>query len=51
VRNADRSKAAASNAPVIKNGRMKISTLPGLGLDFNMEYLKSTLVAGETWWG
>lgn len=51
VRNADRAKAAASNAPVIQNGRMKISTLPGLGLDFNMEYLKSTLAPGETWWG
>ena len=37
TRTSDQAKAAASNAPVIKNGRMKISTLPGLGLDLNME--------------
>ncbi len=51
VRNSDQTKVAASNAPVIKNGRMKISTLPGLGLDLNMEYLKSVLAPGEPWWG
>ncbi len=51
VRNADQTKVAASNAPVIKNGRMKISTLPGLGLDLNMDYLKSVMAPGETWWG
>ena len=41
----------ASNAPAIKNGRMKVSTLPGLGLDLNMDYLKSVLAPGEPWWG
>jgi len=51
TRTSDQAKAAASNAPVIKNGRMKISTLPGLGLDLNMEYLKSVLAPGEPWWG
>ncbi|MBZ5582029.1 MAG: mandelate racemase/muconate lactonizing enzyme family protein [Acidobacteriia bacterium] len=51
VRNADQTKVAASNAPVIRNGRMKVSTLPGLGLDLNEEYLKANLVPGETWWG
>jgi L-alanine-DL-glutamate epimerase-like enolase superfamily enzyme len=50
VRNADRTKVAASNAPVIRNGRMKISTLPGLGLDLNNDYLKANLLPGETWW-
>jgi galactonate dehydratase len=50
-RNADQTKLAASNAPVIQNGRMKVSTLPGLGLDLNEEYLKANLVAGESWWG
>jgi galactonate dehydratase len=51
TRTSDQAKAAASNAPVIRNGRMKISTLPGLGLDLNMGYLKSVLVPGEPWWG
>jgi galactonate dehydratase len=51
TRNADRTKAAASNAPVIKNGRMKVSTLPGLGLDLDQEFLKSTRLDGEPWWG
>lgn len=51
VRNADQTKVAASNAPVIRNGRMRVSTLPGLGLDLNEDYLKANLVPGETWWG
>jgi galactonate dehydratase len=51
VRTADQTKVAASNAPVIKNGRMKISTLPGLGIDLDQNYLKANLVPGETWWG
>jgi galactonate dehydratase len=51
TRTADRTKAAASNAPVIKNGRMKVSTLPGLGLDLDQEYLKATRADGEPWWG
>jgi L-alanine-DL-glutamate epimerase-like enolase superfamily enzyme len=51
VRNADKTKVAAGNAPVIRNGRMKVSTLPGLGLELNEEYLKANLVPGETWWG
>lgn len=50
VRNADQTKVAASNAPVIRNGRMKISTLPGLGLDLNNDYLKANLLPGEAWW-
>jgi galactonate dehydratase len=50
-RGSDKPKAAASNAPVIVNGKMKVSTLPGLGLDLNLDYLKATLVPGEPWWG
>jgi L-alanine-DL-glutamate epimerase-like enolase superfamily enzyme len=42
---------AASNAPVIRNGRMVVSTLPGLGLDLDMDYLKANCAAGEPWWG
>ncbi len=51
TRTADQAPEAASNAPVIKNGRMKLSTLPGLGLDLNQEYLKANRVEGEPWWG
>jgi L-alanine-DL-glutamate epimerase-like enolase superfamily enzyme len=47
----DESPLAASNAPVIKNGRMKVSTLPGIGLDLDQDYLRANLAAGESWWG
>ena len=50
-READRPKEAASNAPVIENGRMKVSTRPGLGLDLDDDYLKAARVEGEPWWG
>jgi len=36
---------------VIKNGRMKVSTLPGLGLNFDQDYLKANRAEGEPWWG
>jgi L-alanine-DL-glutamate epimerase-like enolase superfamily enzyme len=51
TRNADQVPEAASNTPVIKNGRMKVSTLPGLGLDFDQDYLKANRAEGEPWWG
>jgi galactonate dehydratase len=50
-RGADKAPAAASNAPVIVNGKMKVSTLPGIGLDLNLDYLKAHLAPGEAWWG
>lgn len=50
-RTANRPKEAASNAPVIENGRMKVSTKPGLGLDYDQDYLKAARVDGEPWWG
>jgi L-alanine-DL-glutamate epimerase-like enolase superfamily enzyme len=51
ARTADQAKAVASNASVIRNGRMRVSTLPGLGVDLNKGYLKSVLAPGEPWWG
>ncbi|MGE5568483.1 MAG: mandelate racemase/muconate lactonizing enzyme family protein [Rhodospirillales bacterium] len=51
LRNADQTKVASGNAPVIRNGRMRVSTLPGLGLELDEGYLKSNLLPGETWWG
>jgi galactonate dehydratase len=50
-RTADRPKGAASNPPVIENGRMKVSTSPGLGLDYDQDYLKAVRLDGEPWWG
>ena len=51
TRNADQAEEATSNAPVIKDGYMEISTLPGLGLDLNQEYMKKMRNEGEPWWG
>jgi len=43
--------AAVSNVPIIREGRMQVSTLPGLGLDFDQDALKAGRVADEPWWG
>lgn len=48
---ADRPKDAASNKPLIENGRMKVSTLPGLGACLDHDFLKATRIEGEPWWG
>ena len=50
-RDDDQAWAAASNVPVIRDGRMQVSTRPGLGLDFDQERLKAGRVEGEPWWG
>jgi L-alanine-DL-glutamate epimerase-like enolase superfamily enzyme len=50
-RHADEAPEAAANAPVIRNGRMVVSTLPGLGLELDQDYLKATRLEGEPWWG
>jgi galactonate dehydratase len=47
----DRSDLATGNVPVIKNGRMKVSNLPGIGFLPNNDYLKAHLADGEPWWG
>jgi galactonate dehydratase len=41
---------AATNPPVVKNGRLAVGAAPGLGLDLNMDYLRKNLVDGEPWW-
>jgi len=51
TRDADQAPEAAENAPVIRDGKMLVSTLPGLGIVLDQEYLKATRVAGEPWWG
>jgi L-alanine-DL-glutamate epimerase-like enolase superfamily enzyme len=51
ARGSDRSDLATGNVPIIKNGRMKVHDLPGIGFLPNNDYLKSHLAAGESWWG
>jgi hypothetical protein len=36
--------------PVIKNGRMRVADLPGIGFLPNNNYLKAHRVEGEPWW-
>lgn len=50
-RGADQAAMAAGNAPVIRDGRMHISTRPGLGLELNHDYLKAMRADDEPWWG
>lgn len=51
TRNADQAPEAASNTPIIRDGKMKVSTLPGLGIDLDHEYLEAHRAEGEPWWG
>ena len=48
---AGQSRALASNQPIVRDGLMEVSTLPGLGLDLDQDYLKENMAEGEPWWG
>jgi galactonate dehydratase len=48
---ADQYQWATQNPIVIKEGKMKVSTAPGLGLDLDHDYLKAHRAEGEPWWG
>jgi galactonate dehydratase len=48
---ADQYQWATQNPIVIKDGKMKVSTAPGLGLDLDHDYLKAHRADGEPWWG
>lgn len=48
---ADQYQWAMQNPIVIKDGKMKVSTAPGLGLDLDQDYLKAHRADGEPWWG
>ncbi|MGA3241649.1 MAG: mandelate racemase/muconate lactonizing enzyme family protein [Bryobacteraceae bacterium] len=50
-RGSDKSDLATGNVPIIKNGRMKVANLPGIGFLPNNDYLKAHLAEGEPWWG
>jgi galactonate dehydratase len=47
----DEAPEAAGNVPVVKNGFIQLSMLPGLGILLNQDYLKANLADGEPWWG
>jgi L-alanine-DL-glutamate epimerase-like enolase superfamily enzyme len=49
-RDADRAPEAAGNVPVIRDGRMKVSSRPGLGIDLDLEYLNANRAEGEPEW-
>jgi galactonate dehydratase len=50
-RNADRAVEAASGVPEIREGRIRVPDRPGMGYDFDMDFLKGNLAEGEPWWG
>ena len=35
----------------VRNGKMKVSTAPGLGAEVDEKYLKANAAPGEPWWG
>lgn len=39
------------DGPIIKNGEIKVSTKPGLGIELNPDVARAHLAAGEVWWG
>ncbi len=47
---ADQSQWAMSNPIVIKDGKMQVSTAPGLGVELDQAYLKAHRAEGEPWW-
>jgi galactonate dehydratase len=47
---ADRIPWAAKNPIIIRNGYMKVSTEPGLGVELDQDYLKANRAEGEPWW-
>jgi L-alanine-DL-glutamate epimerase-like enolase superfamily enzyme len=51
ARGSDQAPAAKSNVPVIKNGKMRVHSSPGIGADLDEDYLKAHLAPGEPWWG
>jgi L-alanine-DL-glutamate epimerase-like enolase superfamily enzyme len=44
-------KWANPNPLVIRNGRMKVSTLPGLGVELDQDFLRGNRAPEEPWWG
>jgi galactonate dehydratase len=51
IRNADQKPWAKPNPLVIRNGKVKVSTAPGLGVEIDQDWLKANRADGEPWWG
>jgi L-alanine-DL-glutamate epimerase-like enolase superfamily enzyme len=43
-------KMVANGEPVVRKGVMEFPEGPGLGLEFNEDWLKQHMAKGETWW-
>jgi galactonate dehydratase len=41
----------AKNPLQVQDGKMKVSTAPGLGVEVDEAYLKANVAPGEPWWG
>jgi len=50
-RGATRLKWAKVNPLVVKNGKMQVSALPGLGAEPDPDFVRANMAAGESWWG
>jgi L-alanine-DL-glutamate epimerase-like enolase superfamily enzyme len=44
-------KMATGEAPEVRNGTLKVSDRPGIGLTIDESFLKSHLLKDEPWWG
>ena len=38
-------------AGIARGGRIRVPDRPGMGYDFDMDFLKGNLAEGEPWWG
>ena len=50
TRNADQV-SEATNVPPIVDGKIVVPALPGMGYEFDQDYLKANRAEGEPWWG
>jgi len=39
------------NPLVVQGGKMKVSILPGLGVEVDEKYLRANMAPGEPYWG
>lgn len=51
VRRPEQYRGVLGQPIVIRDGRMQITTVPGLGIDIDEDYLRTHLAPGEPWWG
>jgi len=46
-----REKMAAGKQPLVRKSVMQYPDGPGLGLEFDEDWLRQHMAKGETWWG